>query len=324
MACVWDSTFAAPSCSGQREAYEAPSRVLLRNESVIDACGVSGAVLSVKSAACGDTGAWAVSDHEGNVSVSGTGPYYVYVPASLPAFVTMPLSSSSGRSPGSVLRVAVPNTAYAASVVSLARPALLYETSTAGAAVTVRSNATSDVIFAQAYVPNATVFVSASPPSSNPPGTATVVWPDARSVPYPLPAIPGVPDATWSTGSLLTIVSFTSTAAGFQSDADALVSSLRSQNVFIGQMRVHVPPAPTAPEPSNLQITTSAVGAWVSVAASLGIVIGTIVTVVQYRNNRRRQIEGKKNEAPEVGAVKGASTEHHLWSAGSAGRRYVL
>lgn len=171
MACTWETAFSAPVCSGAREVHQAPSTVALRAGSVLDACGVSNAMVSVPKASCGsNTGAWAVSDREKNVTVAGVGQYYVYIPSELPAFVTMPLSTSAGRSSGAVLRIEVPNTAYAAAVVSFAKPTLLYETSVSGMAVTVRSNSTSDKIFAQSHLPNATFFISSSPPSPTPPG----------------------------------------------------------------------------------------------------------------------------------------------------------
>lgn len=107
-------------------------------------------------------------------------------------------------------------------------------------------------------------------------------------MPYPLPTIPGVPDATWSNGSLVTIVSFASSSGTFQADADALVTSLRSANVFLGQTRLEVLYPPPAPAPSTLEITQNAVGAWVSLAAGLSIVTGTLISIFQCRSQARK------------------------------------
>ena len=286
MTCVWGSLFAPPVCSGPSTSYDAPSIAFLRAGSVLDACGTTGTISPILSAAC-EAGAWAVADRDVNVTVTGVGAYRVYIPAALPAFVSMPEPTSAGRSYGSVIRVAVPNTAYTSSVVSLAPPILRYQSSVGGWAAKLRSNATSDAILMQATITNATILTDSSPPSSASPGNALFVWPDIRSVPIPLAAVPGVPDGEWSSSPPVTIVTFASDAYSIRVEAESLVSSLRIAGVFLGQLQTHTVAAPPPPELTSLQITTKDVGAYVSLAASSAIVLSFVVTLYKCRQGNR-------------------------------------
>jgi len=112
-------------------------------------------------------------------------------------------------------------------------------------------------------------------------------------VPVPLPPIPGVPDVVWSSVQPVTVLEFSGHGTSFRSDAGAFVSSLTAGSVLICQKYSVPPPTPPPPFESTVSVIQSQASVWVSLAASLSIVFGTILTLCAFVENRRRK---KKEE----------------------------